>query len=234
MECFWTSDTGSAPALQRVMPDACEDVIWVPGTNSLSAVGAMTRAQVFAHAPRQTIGGVRFRPSMARGYLGVPANELTDRMAGLEELWGARGAGLRRRVSGAENAEELVRLLGAELKPPDAITPLQRLTLFVLDSGGRASVDDMARLAGVSQRHLRRLFLEQTGLTPKMFCRVVRFRNLLNGWQKRGPLNWAERALEAGYYDQSHMVNDFRELGGLTPGEYAMSVFSNTGSPGGA
>lgn len=229
VECFWTSETIAADAQQRVMPDACEDIVWIPGSGSLVAVGTMTRAQVFAHAAGQTIAGVRFLPSMARGTLGVPGDVLTDTTVKLDDLWGARGVRLRRRLSATREPGELVRLLGSELRA-QGVAPLQKPALWVVEQRGRVRIDDLARLAGLSQRHLRRVFLEQTGLSPKMFCRVVRFRNLLRRIQNPRATNWVVQALEAGYYDQSHLVNEFREFAGVSPNEYAMAVFSNTRS----
>ncbi|MGC4053070.1 MAG: helix-turn-helix domain-containing protein [Paludibaculum sp.] len=67
---------------------------------------------------------------------------------------------------------------------------------------------------------MRRVFLEQTGVSPKLFCRVVRFRSLINRLAQDEDANWADLALDYGYYDQSHLVNEFRELSGLTPTSY--------------
>jgi AraC-like DNA-binding protein len=89
-------------------------------------------------------------------------------------------------------------------------------------SHGDIDLDWVARQAGMSERQFRRRCLEESGLAPKQLCRVLRFRRAceLGG---RG-LPWGLIAAEAGYFDQAHLIRDFREFTGATP----MSVFSNT------
>jgi AraC-like DNA-binding protein len=229
VECFWTSETGPLPAVQRVMPDGCEDIVWIPREGRLAAIGTMTRTQVVAHAGEQTIAGVRFHPSMARACLGIDADQITDGSVNLEDLWGNRAAGLQRRLSAAGDPAEWIRLLGSELRPPLPATPVQQMAKWVAERGGNLSVREMARLAGVSSRHLRRLFLRQTGLPPKLFCRIVRFRSLVRGLSAKPKAGWAQCALDAGYYDQSHFVKDFCEFSGLSPTEYAAELSSAQG-----
>lgn len=211
------------------MPDGCEDIVWIPHERRLAAIGTMTRTQVFAHAGEQTIAGVRFHPSMAWACLRIDADEITDGSADLEDLWGSRATGLQRRLSGAVDAAELIRLLGSELRPPLSATPVQQMAKWAADRNGCTSVDEMARMAGVSSRHLRRLFLRQAGLSPKLFCRIVRFRGLVRSLSLEPNAVWAQCALDAGYYDQSHFVSDFREFSGLTPTEYAAGLCSEQG-----
>ncbi|WP_321475208.1 AraC family transcriptional regulator [uncultured Paludibaculum sp.] len=216
VECFWTYEPDPARPVQRVLPDGCEDIVFFPASGQLAAVGTMTRAQMYTHSAPQTVVGVRFHPSMSRPILGVAGSELTDSMVDLGSLWGSPGEALQRRLSSTSSGEEALALL-AQALPPVEETPLQRMVLWVAEHGGRVRMDDLARFAGLSQRHLRRVFLEQTGVSPKLFCRVVRFRSLVKSLSGVAEVNWADVALDHGYYDQSHLVNEFRELGGTTP-----------------
>jgi AraC-like DNA-binding protein len=144
-------------------------------------------------------------------------------MVDLAGLWGKAGEQLRLRLSSSENAEEMIGLLASALNPA-AETSAQSMVLHVVAHGGRLPLADLARFAGLSQRQLRRVFLENTGLAPKVFCRVLRFRGLVehvvSNVASSGEERWAELALDHGYYDQSHLTNEFRELSGLTPSEY--------------
>jgi len=58
------------------------------------------------------------------------------------------------------------------------------------------------------------------GLTPKAFCRVRCFQRILEAVHRRSEVDWAQVALDAGYYDQSHLIHDFQGFSGLTPAEY--------------
>jgi len=83
--------------------------------------------------------------------------------------------------------------------------------------GGR--IDDIAKEIGISRQHLARQFLHHVGVSPKTFARVMRFRRLLADQRD----DWAHRAARHGYYDQSHLIADFRELAGTTPNAFHFS-----------
>ena len=87
-------------------------------------------------------------------------------------------------------------------------------------SGGRASIDSVASAAGVSRQHLARAFAYHVGVSPKIFARVVRFRRAL---ALAGGRDWAGLAAELGYFDQSHLIADFREFAGVTPVPFFLS-----------
>jgi AraC-like DNA-binding protein len=78
-----------------------------------------------------------------------------------------------------------------------------------------ASVRLLADAAGVSPRHLARVFLEVVGVSPKRYCRLARFHAGLSYAGTR--VKWAQAAEELGYADQSHMIAEFREFSSLTP-----------------
>lgn len=82
-------------------------------------------------------------------------------------------------------------------------------------SRGNHSIAVLARTLNLSRRTLERRFQAHVGTTPKKYARVVRLRHAL---QRRAELgHWADVAYASGYYDQSHMIHDFRELYGLSP-----------------
>ena len=67
-------------------------------------------------------------------------------------------------------------------------------------------------------------FRAQVGLTPKRFARVRRLQRLVGRVHGKAAVDWAEAAATHGYFDQAHLINDFRELTGLTPAAYAATV----------
>ncbi|HKU78283.1 MAG TPA: helix-turn-helix domain-containing protein, partial [Rhodanobacteraceae bacterium] len=89
-------------------------------------------------------------------------------------------------------------------------------------AGFRESQDVHATVAasGYSHRHFIAVFEHETGLTPKRFSRVQRFRRLLAHAAVHPALSWTELALAHGYSDQPHFNRDFRAFAGMTPGEY--------------
>jgi len=83
-----------------------------------------------------------------------------------------------------------------------------------------ASVSAVSSQLGMLPRTLRRRFLSHVGLTPKRFARVQRLQRVVQSTQSEAEVNWAAVAAQHGYCDQAHLVDDFRDLAGVTPTEY--------------
>ncbi|MCX7068287.1 MAG: helix-turn-helix domain-containing protein [Methylococcales bacterium] len=73
----------------------------------------------------------------------------------------------------------------------------------------------LAQKLGLSKRTLERRFQLHIGTTPKKYAHIVRLRNAL--FQRQTLSSWADVAHFTGYYDQSHLINDFQALYGLSP-----------------
>jgi len=225
VECCWTVEP-QATMDYGVSPDGCLDIVYSPELG-LCAVGAMPVERRFRLSAGMAVVGVRFRPGFARPFLQASPGELTGRIPALEQLWGRRARELESRLSGALTAGERTQLLLSALARRDAPgnAPLDRAMQAIAAANGVVDLDWAASQAGMSVRQFRRRCLEESGLTPKRLCRVLRFRRSLEIAARRG-LNWAAIAAETGYFDQAHLIRDFREFTGRTP----MAVFSNTGT----
>ena len=79
------------------------------------------------------------------------------------------------------------------------------------------SVYAVAAELGVSERHLRRVFRETVGVSPKAFARIARFHRALGAAREDARAGWAGIAAAAGYYDQAHLIAEFRAIAGVTP-----------------
>lgn len=81
----------------------------------------------------------------------------------------------------------------------------------------RANVNTVADELGLSERQLRRVFHEVLGVSPKVFSKLQRFQRALNAAHSQRQANWASVAVAAGYYDQAHLIAEFRAITGATP-----------------
>ncbi|MBT2228452.1 AraC family transcriptional regulator [Nonomuraea sp. NEAU-A123] len=202
----------------------------VDGGGRLFVMGPRTRASYLAPKDVPHCVTVRLRPETARPLLGAPMSELVDQIIPLRDLWGVRAdrladelAGL---VTGGDWAERVMaRLEAAFLDRLAAQSPadLDRAGLVgaaaaLLSVGAeRPPVTEVARELGVSERHLRNLFTGGVGVPPKRFARINRVRGVLARVCREGA---ASLAADAGYYDQSHMTAEFREVMGVPPNAY--------------
>jgi AraC-like DNA-binding protein len=67
----------------------------------------------------------------------------------------------------------------------------------------------------LSARQVERRFREAVGVSPKTLARIVRFQEVLR--RTPGESASAEVALDSGYYDQAHLLRDFRDFAGVVP-----------------
>ena len=170
----------------------------------------------------QRVAGARLRLGTTEAVLGVPASALTGRLVALEELWGA--ACTRRlcdRLADARDTVEAAAILESAIAERLALKSGQatgtRLVLAAADRLTSANVNAVADELRVSERHLRRVFRETTGVSPKTFAKLARFRQAVRAARAENHASWATIATSAGYYDQAHLISEFRSIAGVTP-----------------
>ena len=182
----------------------------------------MTRVHIVDLPPDLLAVGVRFRPGAAKAFLKLPLGEATDTTIPLEDLWNSRASRLSARLSDCASIAEMLEAVQSALGRPEGPTTAQRALLALPQNRELWNPDELARQSGFSPRHFRRLCLDETGLTPKRLCRILRFRETLGrirSCQPRGGrVDFAGLAVEAGYYDQAHLIREFGEFAGCPPG----------------
>jgi AraC-like DNA-binding protein len=188
-------------------------------------VTTLTRALEFAYPPKTRSVGVHFKPWGLAPFLPVPAAELRDRPATVEDVWGRpTSAELRDRLATAAGPHEMLTLLEDELMRRICETAglgLVRHTSSVIEAAtGAVAISHLSVAAGVSSTHLAQRFKEVIGVTPKRLARTYRFAATVSAIDPAGPVDWLDLAARAGYYDQAHFGCDFRTFTGLTPTRY--------------
>jgi len=217
IECFWVQAAGANATC--VLPDTCIDFVF-SNSGGLQLVGTMTEPRVFA-AEEDGFVGVRFRAGAARSFVGLAANEFTDKAIPLADVWGTQARSLEERLRNARTEQDAIVCLATQLAPVTEYSPIQRAIAHLTRRAGEVRLDDSCRLIGLSLRQFRRVCLEQTGVSPKQLARIARFRRLCSRIAMVREIDWSAQAAECGYYDQSHMIHDFREFSGQSPNQYA-------------
>ncbi len=193
------------------------------GKGDLTVAGPRTRA-LFKNATgvaRAVI--LQFKPGWSAPLLGVAANALTDRIVPLEDIWGRAGSELCLELLAAQDLPEMLDRLSRaiELRTHQISEPASarfaRRAVRLLE-GDEVRVESVAKRLGVTARHLRRAFMESVGIGPKDFARTVRLQRAVR--RAATSQDWGRIAADAGYYDQAHLIADFRDLVGLTPGAF--------------
>jgi len=181
--------------------------------------GARDRPHGIDTRGQRRITGVAFHPGGAAAFVRDRVDAIGGEHVELDALW-KEGRTLRERLLDAKSPGAILdaweRLLLARLSrgPSRAIT----FAIRALEEGSR--VKDVAGELGWSGKLLHRRFAEAVGLTPKRYARVRRMQRVLKAVARGGAVRWAEVAAAHGYYDQAHLVREFRELTGTTPTAY--------------
>jgi AraC-like DNA-binding protein len=154
--------------------------------------------------------------------LGVPASAMAGRIVALEDLWGdAATRRLYARLADARDTVDAAAILESAIAERLATGGRHharaQLALAAADRLTSASVNAVAVDLGVSERHLRRVFRETVGVSPKAFAKLTRFHRALGAARADGHAGWASIAAAAGYYDQAHLIAEFRAIAGVTP-----------------
>jgi AraC-like DNA-binding protein len=227
IEQLWYCENYQAPhARERVLPNGTFDLILDLACGEQPLVcGMRSQFVVIETALLRAILGVTFRPGGARAFFDPPSDEFFNRDVPLECVWGSGAAALVSRLQDAPTAaakfDRLEAALLARASGRAAMHPAVRHAIDAFTRSRHAgSVRDVAIDSGLSRRRLGQLFREQVGVTPKLYCRLKRFQHVVQQIARGGPVDWADVALGGEYSDQSHLVHDFREFSGLTPGAY--------------
>lgn len=187
--------------------------------------GAYGRGFVIDTAEETSMVGVHFKPGGAFPFLGLPAGELANTHVDLKTLWGPPARRLREQLCAAATPadrfcvlkEALSAHLSRSLEHHGAVPIVLRA---FRQAGASAKVRDVARQVGLSQRRFIEVFTAEVGMTPKLFSRVQRFQRVLVLAQRATAPDWAQLAVDGGYFDQSHLIHDFQMFSGLTPACY--------------
>lgn len=213
VDAYWMQP--ASDVTERVLPDGCADIVFSLDDGTAMMVGTMTRPLVL-RGGTPSFFGVRFRPGRADAFLRLPLDEITDRTVEFDDTV------LAERVAEARTPAARIEAIDAWLMR-HAVEPDPRVDSAVAMLAAGRSVDDVAHEVNLSRQHLRRRFLRQVGVGPKTFARVMRFQRLVASIRRDANLSWAAAAADSGYFDQSHLIADFRDFAGTTPVPFFLS-----------
>jgi AraC-like DNA-binding protein len=244
IENVWYWETGDRPQHRKdtIMASGrmglminllADELRWYDGNgfadlNRLRGIGLCgTQSRRFAiDAFQQKMMGVQFRAGGTWPFFGPAAIDFQDHHISLADFWGDnRAHSLHMELIETPSVARKFQIVFDALVThaardfthhPAVANALSRFHRAPLST----RVANAAADADISQKKLIRLFSEQVGYTPKLYLRVLRFQRLLDKVWDAPKVDWAPVAAAHGYYDQPHLIRDFREFSGFTPSEY--------------
>ena len=233
INCYWVS-----PALysieehiysakqEIIVPDGCLDIIFEVDkqTNDYNCfiVGMMSKPiAVLPDFSRKQIYAIRFNPGGAYSFFKNDLDDFTDLRVDFKNI--------------SKNLEkELAAIFLSKKSPFEKIKCLDGFFLrrvsewgqnavimnslaSIFSAKGNMEIKKLAQGQYVSERHLNRMFKQWIGLSPKEFTRIIRFQNAFGNVFLADNVNWSSLAMESGYHDQAHFINEFKVFTGITP-----------------
>ena len=229
---------------ERILPSGCAEVIFnlardfllnCPDAQTTQrmphslVVGARSIYEIVDTSDMTDLIGISFQPGAFPLFAMDAADLFSNRVVSLDSVWGASAAALRDRLLELHTPMERLCCLEAYLRQRFASRLAASATQhagmanglvdFALAQFSRApavaSVRQVARSAGLSERRFSQLFREQVGFSPKVWTRIQRFQRAVNQLHAGADMLWADMALDCGFYDQSHFANEFRAFSGI-------------------
>jgi methylphosphotriester-DNA--protein-cysteine methyltransferase len=188
-----------------------------------SVTGLLTQPITLEHPEVHAAVGMRLTPTGLRVVLGVPAAVVRGLVVDLEDLLEDTVDELAERCADARTPKRCLSVVLAWVRgrvvrfagTADAVAA--RAAARIDASHGDVSMADLQARSGYGATRFHQRFVDEFGVTPKQFARLVRFDTALDRLGDATSLS--QLALSLGYSDQPHMNRDFRTLGETTPTE---------------
>ncbi len=224
--CYWqlkTCQPLAEPFTYRVVTDSCIDVIFdLNNPKENYVMGFFKKYSEFPLSTSFSYIGIRFLPTMFPQFFKINALELSHQIEHLKSVVPHLSDFISTRFDESQSSDVIRSLLDNYLLSLYAKAQFNTdnrlytgIEMILKNCGSVNLQKDLD--TGISPRQLRRLFEFYIGDTAKTFSKVVRFQKFLNINPSKQNLRQNKLFFDAGYYDQSHFIKEFKDFYGITP-----------------
>lgn len=233
---YWLLKTfGAQPTQVGTVPTGMMSLIFHRGNQLLSVSENKFHPRVFlcgqekAFANLQYTGqidmlSVVFQPAGARVFFNLPLQKLYNIRVTASDMEDKELLKLEKTLTHTEDNRLCIALIEQFLTR--RLTHLEEHNIKRIDTtirlinSGQTDIRQLSDAACLSTKQFNRVFSEHIGCNPKEFARIIRFQRALHTIETKPQTPLTTLAYQCGYFDQSHMIKDFKALSGLTPSEY--------------
>jgi AraC-like DNA-binding protein len=188
-----------------------------------------SRVNIKVHQQLRAIR-VDFFPGAMHRLFKVPMHQLFDKAFGLDCFHSPGTGSIDEQLQNTASLEEGKKIverfllhLATDSRQP---LPFDRAMQVLLNNSGNMSIDSIASLSCLSLKQFERVCKERIGMNPKLYARILKFSKAYILHERSPQLSWINIAHEAGYYDQMHMIRDFRVFAGVNPSVIEQQLLS--------
>ena len=218
------------PAAQPInaVPDGCVDLLYAIGENDVQCFigGTVLKMKYWPFEKNRMYFGVRFLPGQCILPKDICIEDIIN--TDIEIPTDAYGFKIDEELFKAKNMRERAAIVHKSLEYANqkemTVDTKENIEIYIRNriyaTKGNVSIKEISQETGYSECYVRRIFHEMHGISPKTFEKIVRFQNTLEEMELHRNEAFLAMAQESGYYDQSHMVKEFKSFMGLTPEKY--------------
>ncbi|MEZ5072348.1 MAG: helix-turn-helix domain-containing protein [Bacteroidales bacterium] len=170
---------------------------------------------------------ILFLPQGLPVFFDVPSSELYNQTVTLSDVCRQDAGEIEALLREARTFEERIRRVEAYLvkrlrnnRSRDHFGRIRHSIGLINRSRGLIGIDELAGEACLGRKQFERIFSRYVGASPRQFLKTVRFQSSIDLKARDPGANLTDITYRCGYYDQSHMVNDFRKLAGMSPTQF--------------
>jgi len=191
---------------------------WINEPTSFIA-GQTSRSYSLVLKPGSELYGIRFYPHTC--LFDFPAHYSTDTIIQLSDIAGGKQLQNCITKDPLQTFHNFETTLIKYLKtPPEKFRYINYAVNNILQTHGDLRIDQLLTDTGISSKYLDTLFKDYVGLGPKSFSNIIRLNYFINYRNSHPRKNLTECVYEAGFFDQSHLINNFRTITGKSPKAY--------------
>lgn len=212
------------PFLQETVPHPNIYLVFENGKCVIGGISTKKFSRVLEG--KSGVFGVKFRPGGFRPFIQAPAATLLNTLVPASRIFGEDADRLERALRAlpwkpGKMIAATNKFFRARIPQPDPEIELaDRIIGLILQDREIKTVEDLAKRTEIGKRKLQRLFSEYVGISPKWVIRRYRMHELIDLLKRGEEPDWAQTALALGYFDQAHLINDFKTIVGYPPAKY--------------
>lgn len=242
IKSFWLIDgeNNSTINQEKIIPDGYPEMIFhyrKPYRSNINGDWILQKKYIIAgqirnHFFLENTGelgmfAIKFQPWALKLLFGIDMHSISDKVIPIDDKLTNVLAPIKNTATASITFEAKVNAIEDWFlcflrESPLQITRGQKAAQLIIEKKGAISIEEVLDQTGINERTLERYFKSHIGLTPKFYSRIIRFAHIFKLVQESNN-NWSQLTYQAGFYDQSHFIKNFKEFTGEDPSNYGFS-----------